>query len=171
MLTMFLSLILPNKIVIPDLIWDPLRLVINKSLAACVVIVFFLSSCGSKQSSSSSPFLKDLTNKQQRAFVSGVEAINGLDIPVPLNYCLINQPSANYFVYGGKLSLKKLQEYYVREMERLGWNIVNFESDQEKLLVCNNVSHYCALSLRNVQRKYTTCVYVFLSSKHKKSVS
>lgn len=117
------------------------------------------------------PEKKQLTEEQQ--LLNDIERARRSDIPVPVNYRLLgveqfDAKKTSLISYEGNLPLSKLHAFYIREMERLGWNIIDFSFEKEGLLVCDNVAKYCSISMRKKNKKKTR-VYVVIRPKHEET--
>ena len=93
------------------------------------------------------------------------------DTPVPLGYKHLSSDSLGniqHHVYEGNLSIAKTKEFYLQEMERLGWDIVDLSTKAEALLFCNKTMKQCTLSIRpyNQNKKnhknLQTSVHIFV---------
>jgi len=95
------------------------------------------------------------------------------DIPTPVGYrasnthpdgkkSLINtlRTSAKTWCYMGNLAMDETTNFYRNNMERLGWEISDFSSDNEGLLFCRKSRKSCAISIRAGSKK--TKIHIFL---------
>ncbi len=80
------------------------------------------------------------------------------DIPVPVGYELLHAQTKNLdgqaddasmvFCYEGNLSFKQVADFYLQNMERLGWDINDLSSEDEGMLFCSKINKTCAVSIR-----------------------
>ena len=112
-------------------------------------VILFLSGC--KQSSSQ----KNLSALNDPLLQQAKHA----DIPSPLGFTALSHKnnSSNsgktVFCYRGSLSTKKSTEYYQHAMELTGWEIRNFSTESEGLLICTKPNKQCAISIRPEKHK------------------
>ncbi|MFH0898328.1 MAG: hypothetical protein V1855_02010 [bacterium] len=110
-------------------------------------------------------------NHHQENLFTTLELAQQIEIPVPVNYSLLDAYKNDdefYFVsYHGNLPAEKIHAFYLREMDRLGWNIIDFSNNKEGLLVCDTMTKYCSVSIRQEQQRRTN-IYIFIRPKNKK---
>jgi len=74
------------------------------------------------------------------------------DIPLPLGCTLIkkqNNLTSTFLHYTSPLTQARTTTFYINEMERSGWEIINLSPDKnESMLVCSKPSKTCVVSLR-----------------------
>jgi hypothetical protein len=74
------------------------------------------------------------------------------DTPIPLSYSFISKTSQEgltSYVFQGALQANNVQKFYLEEMERLGWAITDFSSNDEVMIVCNKTSKSCVINSRH----------------------
>lgn len=54
-----------------------------------------------------------------------------------------------FFVYHGNQDIKKINSFYSRELENLGWEFNDLSTKHEGLFVCNKNSKTCVVSVRS----------------------
>ena len=168
------------------------------SCTALLIFIALFSSCGQKQQKKVASLhelsekqiiqkqesidQKNLVSKQKKEIkklteeqrlLNDIERARRSDIPVPVNYTLLGVEKFDakrtcFLSYEGNLPLNNLHAFYIREMERLGWNIIDFSCEKEGLLVCDNVAKYCSVSMRKKNKKKTH-VYVVIRPKHEEA--
>jgi len=161
-------------------------------LLAIFLILFFSCNKGKCQRTSLSKKNGSLisASKEKNLFIfsklkdykSGSQAVLELekqaDIPVPVGYELLHAQTKNLdgqadeasmvFCYEGKLSFKQVVDFYLQNMELLGWDINDLSSDDEGMIFCSKINKTCAISIRgrssakNAQNKGGVRVYLFL---------
>ena len=129
-----------------------------------LAFVMIISSCIKKKDTKSN--LKNPDN------ISLKEA-KYFDIPLPIGYKFIYKPkpwrriidykknkikkilpedfskNSEFIVYLGNLDIERLVNYYNRNMDLFGWEVINLSNDQEGLLICNKLNKCCVVSIRN----------------------
>lgn len=119
--------------------------------------------------------LKDYIKSDSQAVL---ELEKQTDIPVPVGYELLHAQTKNLdgqaddvsmvFCYEGKLSFKQVVDFYLQNMELLGWDISDLSSGDEGMLFCSKINKTCAVSIRsepsakNNKKKGGVRVYLFL---------
>ena len=80
-----------------------------------------------------------------------IQQAKNSDIPTPIGFSLSesnnDELSKTIFVYKGRLSIKKSTRFYRHAMELNGWEIKNFSTPREGLLVCTKANKECAVNI------------------------
>ena len=94
------------------------------------------------------------------------------DIPIPVGHSFVSsnnkknnllKDNSDHLFFVGNNSLQENLDFYLNNMEVLGWDIDNFSVDEEVLLVCNKTSRSCVISIRNIDvKKNKTNVSIFI---------
>lgn len=123
--------------------------------------LFLFTSCGKKQQSYSEK--KSGTKQNSKDFVGAAKRI---DTPTPVGFSLLENTTtttASRFSYTGMLSQEKTYHFYRKEMERLGWALIDLSSSEEQLLFCHKTTKYCAVRIsKNISKKQPTAVTLYL---------
>ncbi len=112
------------------------------TIARALVLLLLFSSCG-----------------KQTNLVKTTQAQLGqakhFDVPVPLTYVLSHSSSrkqlqgiSDFAQYNGSLNVAQTISFYRREMERMGWDIIDLSTDSEGFLFCNKPTKQCGIQVR-----------------------
>lgn len=122
-------------------------------LASVLFAIGLLSSCGKKLS---------IEQKNEKAQSRPLEAALSssvltearlIDIPTPVGFSLVKHRQYDvmeHFIYRGSLQLEQVSSFFSQEMERLGWSMVPFITEQEHLVFCTKPAKQCAIAVRPV---------------------
>jgi len=146
--------------------WSSGRLV-----SILLLVLFLMSSCGKNRS-------KKKVERDERS-ISILEAKHS-DIPLPVGFKLIDLDknefgklrtfSTEFISCAGLLDRKKVIHYYLVNMERHGWEIVDLSNEREGLLFCSKPCKYCVISIRDnlssrCAKGVRTFIYLFIKNK------
>ncbi len=102
------------------------------------------------------------------------------DIPLPIGYNFVDFAqgkelslfqdsikksefkSSDFFCYKGNLLLGEVRDYYLKNMERLGWKISDFSNKKEGMIVCGKLHKHCVISIRSLYQKGESQNYICL---------
>ena len=149
-------------------------LVMSLFVLSCVI-----SSCSYKKQPS--------TNRSTLALIkrASIEAQSQhTDIPIPIGCRLIKKHNTiptsksvsesgctTFLHYTTQMSLTHTITFYINEMERSGWDIINLSTgtntatDNEGMLVCSKPSKSCIISIRSPQKKSAqTSIRLFIKN-------
>jgi len=100
------------------------------------------------------------------------------DISVPLGYKFVQAPkglfvqaqeNSDYLSFVGNFSIAQTLDFYIKNMELFGWEVIDFSAKEEGLLVCNKLNKSCVISIRenknDLKNKDQTFVYMFVRQK------
>ncbi|KKP35789.1 MAG: hypothetical protein UR26_C0002G0089 [candidate division TM6 bacterium GW2011_GWF2_32_72] len=93
------------------------------------------------------------------------------DVAIPLdskplieNFGMDKEEEQTNFAYACSLEKMELLDFYIKEMERLGWSLIKkFDSDLEALLNFEKPSKVCSVSLRD--RDKCREIFIFVAPK------
>lgn len=157
------------------------NLLLRRMYLACLLIIsllgiLFFSSCSHKKSEKNPIYSLNSFNKKGSNYILLNEAKYS-DIPIPVGFKTIKSSNQNselliqseFLSYQGNLNLKDTIDFYSRALEREGWMISDFSSNDEGLLVCSKPTKQCVISLRKLKKNKTN-VYIFIKKKQDKKV-
>lgn len=125
-----------------------------------VILFFFLPGC--KQSSTKRQALNEPLLKQAKH----------ADIPSPIGFTTVSGNSEKsdktVFCYQGSLGVAQSTEFYQHAMELTGWEIKNFSTKREGLLICTKPNKECAISIRPTKNKTNVRIVVDQAQKPQK---
>ncbi|MBY0353576.1 hypothetical protein K2W90_04400 [Candidatus Babeliales bacterium] len=125
-------------------------------LFTCLVIVLACSSCNKQQ---------DTHLAGQQHFLDTLDKAKRIDTPIPLGFFLINKQcsaQAETLTYHGSLAVNQVQDFYRKEMEREGWEIIDFSQEQEGMLFCQKTGRSCIVTAHKHRKK--TVVRLFIKT-------
>ncbi len=67
------------------------------------------------------------------------------DLPVPVGF---RAQSSAPLTYSGTLGVRHVRDFYHKQMERLGWMLEDYSTQDEGLLICRKPTRTCVISLR-----------------------
>ncbi|MBX9831174.1 hypothetical protein K2X40_04420 [Candidatus Babeliales bacterium] len=130
----------------------------RSSLFICLVIVLVCSSCNKQH---------DTHLAGQQHFLDTLDKAKRVDTPIPLGFFLVNKQSsdrAETLNYHGSLAVNQVQDFYRKEMEREGWEIIDFSHDQEGMLFCQKTGRSCIVSARKHRNKTILRLFIKTTS-------
>jgi len=161
---------------------------LNFFVIVLVMSMLVFSSCGKNNECdeeehavriASSKSLKSFISEKNNILMSDIlDQAKLIDTPVPVGYEFVEKSSeqdSHSIVCKGVLSVKKTREFYIQEMERLGWDIIDLSNKHEGLLICSKQSRYCAVSMRDIRndkgkkrkRYFNTKLHLFIKNDKK----
>ncbi len=115
---------------------------------------------------------KEENNKSMDLNSSVLKEAKYSDIPIPVGHSFVSsnnkkndllKDNSDHLFFVGNNSLQENLDFYLNNMEVLGWDINDFSVDKEALLVCNKTSRSCVISIRNNEdKKNKTNVSIFV---------
>lgn len=129
-----------------------LTIKLNKICSIFLSMMLLASSCSKKKLAPSSHH-NDIQNQvvSDDSFDSFEKAKN-IDISIPLGFSIIKKSiheMVEHFFLDGIDTLDHIKFFYTKEMERLGWEIIDLSTSDENLLICKNSKKYCVISARS----------------------
>ena len=124
---------------------------VHTLLASFTTTLFLFTACGKKQQTISK---KISGTKYRQEDVVG--AAKRIDTPTPVGFSLLDSTISNTtsrLSYSGVLSQEQTYDFYRKEMERLGWALVDLSSVKESLLFCYKTAKYCAIRISHKPAK------------------
>ena len=126
---------------------------VNMAKSLFCVLSFFLFSffphCGKKKIPPSKK--EKLTKSAAHLLTHHIQRAKDQDIPIPVGYHhkkTTTDKTTTYMEYHGGISLEKTKDFYRKEMERHGWDIIDLSTIEQCLLFCSKQKRNCAISLR-----------------------
>lgn len=142
------------------------------------ILMMLLVSCGKQKDGVAHS--KNAQQKENAATRAQLKAAKFCDVPVPVGYHFLDimhgdqldfpsdeiqkseaQPS-DFFCYQGNMPIERVIDYYLKTMERLGWDIKNFSNTTEGMIVCNKLHKDCVVSIRDIKTKKGDLNNIFL---------
>lgn len=150
-------------------------LITSKILFLLSIILFFASCHNKKQVKN-----KIIVKVDSRLDVHSLKEAKYSDISVPLGYKFVKSQkeegllqtndNSDHLCFVGNFQVDQVLDFYMKNMELWGWEIVDFSAQEEGLLVCNKLNKSCVISIRenknDLKNKGQTSVYMFV--RHKK---
>ena len=160
-----------------DDFWRPL----GRSTFFLVILLVFFAACSKKKANDST----------QKSYLQGealelarLQEAKYFDIPLPIGYVFVDFAhgkdlslwqdgikksecnNSDFFCYKGNLNLTEVRDYYLKNMEQLGWKISDFSNNKEGMIVCNKLHKHCVISIRGRQKKGEIKNYICLFVKN-----
>lgn len=139
----------------------------------CLMIMFclLLSSCTKQSSYRQKKCVEPLNNKSQDNcldFIIQQEAML-VDIPIPLFDARIIPSSSDFnesdtlmFGYKSPLSRSQVIDFFLNQMERLGWkHLVLFEGE-ESLLQFKSPDRYCTVVIKSSALSLSSSLFIYI---------
>lgn len=142
-----------------------------KIILICFFLVFIFS-CKRKK-------LKILSPYDERKSVVDPDLLvqaKHSDISVPVGYKLVslqskledNSDYAEQLSFVGKMDSNQVVNFYKKNMELSGWQILDFSGHQEGMLFCDKLNKSCLVSIRKIssnKKNYKTKLLLFIKNK------
>lgn len=128
---------------------DSIRQVELAKILFSILFLCLFISCSKNKNNKSVDSFDDRDNLNSVIFKEAKYS----DIPVPIGYKFVDLKSdtsvLDYLSLIGNCSLPESLDFYLKSMEVLGWDIDNFSSSNEVMLVCNKLNRSCVISIRS----------------------
>ena len=83
-----------------------------------------------------------------------------VDIPLPVGFSPLKASSNYPSRFKGSLSIAQVTSFYKNEMERTGWQLSDFSSDTEGLLVCSKLNKSVVVVVKSAGKMSELVLYV-----------
>ncbi len=154
-------------------IWRPL----GRFIVFSLLFILLIFSCSRKK-------IQKKSSLARAEYVSDYAVLKEAkysDVPIPIGYQFVElqkvdvqtDKKTDFLCYLGDLPLEQVIDYYHKNMERYGWQIADFSTQQEGLLFCSKGNKDCIVSIRkNIDASKSNFKknYVCLFIKNKSSV-
>ena len=142
----------------------------------CLMIMFclLLSSCTKQSSSRQKKGVESLNNRSQDNCLDIIIQQEAMlvDIPIPLfdtriipSFSHVNESDTLLFGYKSPLSKSQAIDFFLNQMERLGWkHLVLFES-QESLLQFKSPDRYCTVVIKNSAVASYSSIFIYIKKR------
>jgi hypothetical protein len=152
------------------------RLLSSLSLLSVVAGIAYFPGC-EKQPPKEKKLICECLHKPQGRAQDSIKTYLGyaqdVDVPLPITFSLTEAssedgrgPGHRYLRYQGGLSVSQTAAFYIREMERSGWDIINLCTSNEGFLYCHKPGRQCGIQIRpsgKPQRNAVTTLCLFVS--------
>jgi len=142
-------------------------------LAILFTSLLSLSSCVKKSSQGNqehsvfepipSPSKFEIASEKGSTFSLLLGSTQNFDIPVPVTFSLVSssteeqeKQARDLIKYQGSLSVKQTVDFYLREMERTGWDIANLSINNEGFLYCKKPTKLCGIMIQSGEKNKST---------------
>lgn len=135
------------------------RFIPSRSIFFVYFVIVLTSSSCNKQ--------RDTHLASQQHFLETLEKAKRVDTPIPLGFFLAHKEGssqAEALTYHGSLSINLVQDFYRKEMEREGWDIVDFSNDHEGMFFCQKTGRSCIISVKTHRKKTLLRLFIKNSS-------
>lgn len=122
------------------------------------ILVLLTTSCSRKVTSS--------TKKTISVAESSLSVARLIDIPIPLGFTLVHQENSaqmSMLQFQGTKNIEASIQFYLQEMDQLGWKLTNFSTQTSGVLLCEKGYRSCVI---NVTQQAKTTVTLHIKKQH-----
>ena len=133
-----------------------------KSKRNFLLILLLFSACAvQKKSIRKEVFISDSLKVNE----VDINLMKHIDVALPVGFVFIaveNIGCTSFLSYEGRMSIGDVIGFYVRSMERYGWDLQTFITSNEAAIICQKVKKTCLIVVRHVCQSDLTYISIYI---------